>query len=125
MDPIVFEHLLSLNRNVAAAIDIPKKLAEFPELQKNDFLASSSYFASFSKHLCRDEEAVKAAPQYHWSNAPVEGNVHRLKLIKRSMCGRAIGLARHQTSNSITLRKGRGAFDMYYVAALLFGEYFK
>jgi len=87
--------------------------------------ARHSPLASFAKHLCRDEAAVQAALKYEWSNGPVEGNVHRLKLIKRSMCGRAIGLARHQTSNSITLRKGRGAFDMYYVAALLFGEYFK
>jgi hypothetical protein len=44
LDPIVFEHLLLLNRNVAAAIDILKKLAEYPELQKDDFLATSSYF---------------------------------------------------------------------------------
>ena len=44
MDAIVFEHLLSLNRYVAAAIDILKKLAEYPELQKDDFLATSSYF---------------------------------------------------------------------------------
>lgn len=44
MDPIVYEHLVSLNRNVAAAIDTLKKLAEYPELQKDSFLASSSYF---------------------------------------------------------------------------------
>jgi hypothetical protein len=40
----VYEHLLSLNRNVAAAIDTLKKLAEYPELQRDNFLASSSYF---------------------------------------------------------------------------------
>jgi hypothetical protein len=44
MDPIVFEHLVSLNRNVAAAIDILRKLAEYPELQRDSFLVSSSYF---------------------------------------------------------------------------------
>jgi hypothetical protein len=44
MDPIVYEHLLSLNRNVAAAIDILRKLAEYPELQTDSFLVSSSYF---------------------------------------------------------------------------------
>ncbi len=51
--------------------------------------ARHSPLASFSKHLCRDEAAVQAALQYDWSNGPVEGNVHRLKLIKRSMYGRA------------------------------------
>jgi len=45
--------------------------------------------ANFAKHLCRDEEAVLAALQQPWSNGPVEGHVHRLKLIKRSMYGRA------------------------------------
>ena len=29
------------------------------------------------------------ALQHPWSNGPVEGHVHRLKLIKRSMYGRA------------------------------------
>lgn len=52
-------------------------------------LASQSPLASFANHLCRDEAAVRAALQYHWSNGPVEGNVHRLKLIKRSMYGPA------------------------------------
>jgi transposase len=51
--------------------------------------ARQSSLASFAKHLCRDEAAVLAALQYGWSNGPVEGNVHRLKLIKRSMYGRA------------------------------------
>ena len=44
MDSIVYEHLLSLNRNVAAAIDTLRKLAEYPELQSESFLVSSSYF---------------------------------------------------------------------------------
>jgi hypothetical protein len=44
MDPIVYEHLLSLNRNVAAAIDTLRKLAEYPELQRDSFLVNSSYF---------------------------------------------------------------------------------
>jgi transposase len=51
--------------------------------------ATASPLANFAKHLCRDEQAVLAALQQHWSNGPVEGNVHRLKLIKRSMYGRA------------------------------------
>jgi transposase len=37
----------------------------------------------------RDQDAVFAALQTPWSNGPVEGHVHRLKLIKRQMYGRA------------------------------------
>lgn len=51
--------------------------------------AKTSMLASFAKHLCQDEAALMAALQYPWSNGPVEGHVHRLKLIKRSMYGRA------------------------------------
>ncbi|HEY6377277.1 MAG TPA: ISL3 family transposase [Edaphobacter sp.] len=51
--------------------------------------ARHSALASFARHLYRDEAAVQAALQYRWNNGPVEGNVHRLKLIKRSMYGRA------------------------------------
>ncbi len=44
MDSIMYEHLLSLNRNVAAAIDTLRKLAEYPELKRDGFLVTSSYF---------------------------------------------------------------------------------
>jgi len=37
----------------------------------------------------KDEEAVRAAMTYGWSNGQVEGNVNRLKMIKRMMFGRA------------------------------------
>ena len=51
--------------------------------------AKGSLLASFAKHLCHDEAALLAALQKPWSNGPVEGHVHRFKLIKRSMYGRA------------------------------------
>ena len=37
----------------------------------------------------RDFDAVLAALCFRWSNGQVEGQVHRLKLIKRTMYGRA------------------------------------
>jgi transposase len=43
----------------------------------------------FVAGLMRDQEAVQAALSLPWSNGPVEGQVHRLKLIKRQMYGRA------------------------------------
>jgi transposase len=42
----------------------------------------------FAAGLKRDYAAVQAALEEPWSNGPVEGQVHRLKLIKRQMYGR-------------------------------------
>lgn len=44
---------------------------------------------SFAKGLGRDEAAVRAGLSLKWSQGQVEGAVNRLKLIKRSMYGRA------------------------------------
>jgi transposase len=44
---------------------------------------------SFADGLMQDEEAVEAALKYEWSNGRVEGQLNRLKLIKRQMYGRA------------------------------------
>lgn len=46
-------------------------------------------FANFAKGLKRDNEAVKNALSEKWSNGQVEGQVNRLKFIKRQMYGRA------------------------------------
>lgn len=42
-----------------------------------------------ARSLCRDKGAVLAALSLPWSNGQVEGQVNRLKLIKRQMYGRA------------------------------------
>lgn len=44
---------------------------------------------SFAAGLCKDYEAVKAGLTEVWSNGQVEGQVHRLKLLKRQAYGRA------------------------------------
>ena len=46
-------------------------------------------FKNFAAGLRRDYEAVKAALTYEWSQGQVEGQVNRLKFIKRQMYGRA------------------------------------
>jgi transposase len=51
--------------------------------------AKGTALAGFASRLLRDQDAVRAALQLPWSNGPVEGHVHRLKLIKRQMYGRA------------------------------------
>ena len=43
----------------------------------------------FAEGLMQDEAAVKAALSQEWSNGQVEGQVNRLKLLKRQMYGRA------------------------------------
>ena len=43
----------------------------------------------FCDGLRRDEKAVNAAVVLPWSNGQVEGQIHRLKLVKRQMYGRA------------------------------------
>jgi transposase len=45
--------------------------------------------SDFAQSLGRDREAVLAALALAWSNGQVEGQVNRLKLIKRQMYGRA------------------------------------
>jgi transposase len=47
--------------------------------------ASHSPLASFARRLGRDRSAVDAALRLPWSNGMVEGQIHRLKLIKRQM----------------------------------------
>jgi transposase len=43
----------------------------------------------FVRTLQQDLLAVEAAVQQPWSNGPVEGQINRLKLLKRQMYGRA------------------------------------
>jgi transposase len=43
----------------------------------------------FAKHLSADYDAVRAAVTLGWSNGPVEGQINRLKMLKRTMYGRA------------------------------------
>lgn len=54
--------------------------------------SESGSVQSFAETLRTDSAAVQAALSTSWSNGPVEGQVNRLKTVKRSMYGRA-GLA--------------------------------
>ena len=51
--------------------------------------AERSELRSLAAGLRRDKDAVLAAILFRWSNGQVEGQVNRLKLIKRTMYGRA------------------------------------
>jgi transposase len=45
-------------------------------------------FVTFANGITSDFQAVRAALESEWSNGQVEGQVHRLKLVKRQMYGR-------------------------------------
>jgi transposase len=51
--------------------------SRIPELQR------------FANSLLRDRKAIEASLTYAYSSGPVEAQVHKLKLVKRSMFGRA------------------------------------
>lgn len=44
---------------------------------------------AFARGITRDHDAVLAALVEPWSTGPVEGQINRLKLLKRTMYGRA------------------------------------
>src|SRR6266853_4782905 len=83
---------------VAEAIDLAQDFAALvrqrqpaqldPWLQR---AASSTLEAlrRFAQSLSEDYQAVKAGVTLPWSTGPVEGNINRLKMLKRQMCGRA------------------------------------
>ena len=51
--------------------------------------AEASLMASFARGISKDLAAVRAAIASPWSNGQTEGQVNRLKLVKRQMYGRA------------------------------------
>ena len=59
--------------------------------------AETGGFKGFAQSLRQDRDAVHAALTLPWSTGPVEGQINRLKIIKRSMYGRAgFDLLRHR-----------------------------
>jgi len=51
--------------------------------------AADSEVASFAAGIARDIDAVKGAITTRWTTSPVEGQINRVKAIKRQMYGRA------------------------------------
>jgi len=69
-----------------------------------DTCASSNLpeFATFATGIRHDYAAVRAALETHWSNGQTEGQVNRLKFLKRQMYGRAnFDLLRHRVLHPI------------------------
>ena len=64
----------------------PERLDPWLQRAQNSTLVSLRRFA---KRLSADYDAVRAAVTLGWSNGPVEGQINRLKMLKRTMYGRA------------------------------------
>jgi len=97
-DRLLIQRLRTLDGDIDATITLAQDFARIIRHHLlNDFdpwlsrATSSSITAlsNFAAGIERDYEAVRAAIETDWSNAPVEGQVNRLKFIKRQMFGRA------------------------------------
>ncbi len=97
-DERIIEQLMTQSPALAKAIELSQDFAQLirertPE-QFDGWLSSalSSQLTSlvgFAQGLWEDYDAVKAAMTLEWSNGPVEGQINRLKMLKRQMYGRA------------------------------------
>ncbi|MEN9521212.1 MAG: hypothetical protein RLZZ381_3800 [Cyanobacteriota bacterium] len=83
-----------LNTGISLAMDFaklvrrkqPDKLAEWLEKAESSKIRAITGFATKLKD---DLDAVRNGVTYQWSNGQVEGQVNRLKMLKRQMYGRA------------------------------------
>jgi transposase len=89
------QRLCALSPDIATTVELAKQFWRM--LRERDASAWSPWQKAarqsplhhFAVQLQRDEPAVRAALTLPWSTGPVEGHIHRLKLIKRQMYGRA------------------------------------
>jgi transposase len=95
------EAIRGRSAELAGALDLADEFAALIRKQSSgtlsDWLARAEVsmcpeLRRFAEGIRRDEAAVRAAVTESWSNGQVEGQVNRLKAIKRQMFGRA-GLA--------------------------------
>jgi transposase len=84
----------ALQEGLALAGEFAQMIRKESQLPLADWLAKAEPSAvgemrGLAESLRQDEGAVAAALMEPWSNGPVEGQVNRLKAIKRQMYGRA------------------------------------
>jgi hypothetical protein len=78
-------------RATAAAKDLRRVLRRKSSESPKAALAAAerTSLAGFASGLRRDADAVQAALELPWTTSPVEGQINRLKLIERTIYGRA------------------------------------
>lgn len=94
-DRAFVEHLLARAPELAKAVALAKRLAQLLRRQSDESLdgwleeVRYSALARFADRLRQDIAAVRSAIETDWSTSPVEGQISRVKMIKRQMYGRA------------------------------------
>ena len=89
------DRLLVASAPLALARDLALRFAAMVRERKAGELdrwltdAAGSQLRSFADGLRQDQAAVRAALELPWSNGQTEGQITRLKLVKRQMFGRA------------------------------------
>jgi transposase len=95
VDQAFVQRLLAEAPELAATAAMAARLANLLRRQGEETLAvvlaaaDRSPLAGFAAGLRREIQAVQAALELPWTTSPVEGQVNRLKTIKRSIYGRA------------------------------------
>lgn len=88
-------HLCEHAPRLAVAADLARRFATLLRGDDTTGLelwideAADSELASLANGIERDIDAVRAAIEQPWSTSPVEGQINRLKTLKRQMYGRA------------------------------------
>lgn len=94
----LINRLRTVHSDIELAIDLAQSFARlvrqhldepFDRWLERARTSSLSSFRSFAASIQRDYAAVRAAITLLWSNGQVEGQVNRLKFLKRQMYGRA------------------------------------
>ena len=97
-DTQILTYLIAEHSTLAVAMPLAQDFVEIVRARQADRFdrwldrATASGVAPlrrFAIGLRGDYEAVKAGLTLPWSNGPVEGQINRLKMLKRSMFGRA------------------------------------
>jgi transposase len=87
--------LAALSPDIREAADLANGFARLVRERDADGLAPwldrarATGLRGFAEGLSGDIDAVRAALTLPWSNGPAEGQINRLKLLKRQMYGRA------------------------------------
>jgi transposase len=80
---------------LAEALAVAKRLHRVLRREADESLtdvlaaAEGTSLAHFAAQLRRDSEAVQAALELPWTTSPAEGQISRIKMLKRTMYGRA------------------------------------
>ena len=88
-------HLLGQIPSLADAIAVGKRLNALLRRKTSESLtqildaATRTPLKDFALSLRRDAGAIQAALEMPWTTSPVEGQINRLKMLKRTMYGRA------------------------------------